>query len=353
LDANYFAAKNLCFICAYLWLKILRPPFAFFARPSGQAGKVACFIWRNGLEPAVNGSNSMANYFIIGGDGKEYGPVTDVDVRQWVTAGRIHAQSLTKSESDAEFRPLSTFPEFADAFAPRVTGAGTPPPLPVASPAKTSGLAITSLILGILGLFTCGATALIGLILGIIAMTKVKSSGGKLGGNGIALAGIIVSAIFLFMIPIFAALLLPALAAAKQKAQQTNCMNNEKQLALAVKIYASDNTNCYPPAATWCDAIHTLIGSEKAMQCPAANPPSRCDYAYNARLDGLDESKVNPITVMFFESDAGWNAHGGPELVSINPRHGRGTKKSYVVAFADGHVEVVPAARLNSLRWDP
>jgi prepilin-type processing-associated H-X9-DG protein len=67
----------------------------------------------------------------------------------------------------------------------------------------------------------------------------------------------------------------------------------------------------------------------------------------------LDESKVNPITVMFFESDAGWNAHGGPELVSINPRHGRGTKKSYVVAFADGHVEVVPAARLNSLRWDP
>jgi hypothetical protein len=60
----------------------------------------------------------MANYLIIGGDGKEYGPVTEADVRQWIAEGRLSAQSQAKSESDAEFRALSQFPEFADAFAP-------------------------------------------------------------------------------------------------------------------------------------------------------------------------------------------------------------------------------------------
>jgi hypothetical protein len=58
----------------------------------------------------------MANYIIIGGDGKEYGPVTDADVRQWIAEGRLDAQSRAKAESDAEFRPLSAFPEFAAAF---------------------------------------------------------------------------------------------------------------------------------------------------------------------------------------------------------------------------------------------
>ncbi len=73
----------------------------------------------------------MANYLIIGGDGKEYGPVTDADVRQWLAEGRLSAQSLAKSESDAEFRPLSTFPELAGAFG--ASAPATIKPLPPSS----------------------------------------------------------------------------------------------------------------------------------------------------------------------------------------------------------------------------
>jgi hypothetical protein len=58
----------------------------------------------------------MANYVIIGGDGKEYGPISSADVRQWLAEGRLNAQSLAKAESDAEFRPLEKFPEFAELF---------------------------------------------------------------------------------------------------------------------------------------------------------------------------------------------------------------------------------------------
>ncbi|HTX22284.1 MAG TPA: DUF4339 domain-containing protein [Candidatus Aquilonibacter sp.] len=73
----------------------------------------------------------MADYVIIGGDGKEYGPVSGGDLRKWISEGRLSAQSLAKAESDAEFRPLATFPEFADAFA-TPTAPGMPPTLTVA-----------------------------------------------------------------------------------------------------------------------------------------------------------------------------------------------------------------------------
>jgi len=223
------------------------------------------------------------------------------------------------------------------------------PPLPDAVPAKTSGMAITSLVLGILGVLTCGLTALFGLIFGIIAIIKVNNSGGKLKGFGLALAGTIVSGIFLFMIPIYAAMLLPALAAAKQKAELIACVNNEKQLALAMRIYSDDNKGQFPPAATWCDAIKSSVGSDKVFKCPAANPGSRCDYAFNVKLDGMDQNKINPQTVMIFESDGGWNANGGSELMIGKPRHAR----TFVVAFADGSVQELRASQLNALHWYP
>ena len=59
----------------------------------------------------------MANYFIIGGDVKEYGPITDEELRKWISEGRLNAQSRAKAESDAEFRALAQFPEFADSYA--------------------------------------------------------------------------------------------------------------------------------------------------------------------------------------------------------------------------------------------
>jgi hypothetical protein len=289
----------------------------------------------------------MANYIIIGGDQKEYGPIPEAQLRQWIADGRANARSKLKAEGATEWKTLADFPEFHD-----VLKSPVPPTLAAgdsASTSKLSGLAVTSLVLGILGMFSCGLTAIFGLILGIIAVTKVKNSRGALTGFGIALAGLIVSAVALFMIPIFAAMLLPALAAAKQKAQEINCVNNEKQLALAVRIYSNDHANHFPPAATWCDAITTTAGSDKVFKCPAANSGSRCDYGFNAKLDGLDESKINPQTVELFEADAGWNANGGSELMIGKPRHAR----MFVVAFADGSVHQLKESDLNTLRWDP
>jgi hypothetical protein len=58
----------------------------------------------------------MPNYFIIGGDGKEYGPITEADIRLWISEGRLNTQTSARAEAETNWRPLGTFPEFTAQF---------------------------------------------------------------------------------------------------------------------------------------------------------------------------------------------------------------------------------------------
>jgi hypothetical protein len=74
-------------------------------------------------------------YKIIGGDQREYGPVSADELRRWIAEGRLNAHSLARSENTTEWKPLSAFPEFAEALN-SVHGsqptAGVQPPPPIA-----------------------------------------------------------------------------------------------------------------------------------------------------------------------------------------------------------------------------
>ena len=52
-------------------------------------------------------------YKIIGADGKEYGPITADQLRQWIAEGRANAQTKIRLEGTTDWRPLSEFPEFS------------------------------------------------------------------------------------------------------------------------------------------------------------------------------------------------------------------------------------------------
>lgn len=84
------------------------------------------------------------------------------------------------------------------------------------------------------------------------------------------------------IIAILAALLLPALAKAKEKAKRTQCMNNLKQCLLAVTMYANDNQDKLPmsfpsPSGAWpwdmsvqtTDALIKLGFQRDILFCPS------------------------------------------------------------------------------------
>jgi len=289
-------------------------------------------------------------YTLIGVDGKEYGPVSQDQIRQWISEGRLNGESKVREDGTDTWKQLRDTLELQallTQFSP------PPPPIPPRpeARARTSRLAIASVVLAVLGLPTLGATALLGLIFGIIALVQIGRSRGALRGFGAALTGTVLSTAFLLVVPLFAALLLPALSRAKGKAQTVLCMNNLKQVGLAGFLYADDHKS-FPATTNWCEALTPYFGGGLPLKCPAGDKEKKCHYAFNYKLGGLEPARVlaPAQTVTFFECEGGgWNIAGGSELLPKVPRH----RNAIVVVFADGHAEAVTPARVSQLRWDP
>jgi prepilin-type processing-associated H-X9-DG protein len=131
-----------------------------------------------------------------------------------------------------------------------------------------------------------------------------------------------------------------------------------KQLALVIKVYTGDNYDRYP-STQWCDLILTnkidkaelgglSIDIPKVLHCPDAPKNLRCSYAMNRQLVGIkDTDQIAQDTVLLFESDTGWNAIGGPEIIA--KRHLGGLN----VALVDGSVQEIQAKDIPNLRWNP
>jgi len=134
---------------------------------------------------------------IIGADGQQYGPVGASQIRQWIAENRVRADTLVQADGATEWKPLSSFPEFADVrFVPPtiIPPVGSyPVPNPRASnriPAGICGVVlggfgVHKFILGYTGVgvlmllisvLSCGALYpimhLIGLVEGIVYLTK-------------------------------------------------------------------------------------------------------------------------------------------------------------------------------------
>ena len=52
-------------------------------------------------------------YRVIGIDGQQYGPITAEQVRRWLTENRVNSQTLAQLEGTQDWKPLSSFAEFA------------------------------------------------------------------------------------------------------------------------------------------------------------------------------------------------------------------------------------------------
>jgi prepilin-type processing-associated H-X9-DG protein len=195
-------------------------------------------------------------YKITGSDGKEYGPVSVEQLQKWVAEGRANGQTRIQPVGATEWKAISEIPELNALLQARATVSsvtGGPPAVsttPLGSPAQ--GLATASLVLGIISVslfFVCfGLLAGIpAVICGHIARNRAQTTPSQYGGAGRALAGLVMGYFGLALsVLILPAMLLPALAKAKERAIRINCVNNLKQVGLAYKTWALDHQDQFP-----------------------------------------------------------------------------------------------------------
>lgn len=120
------------------------------------------------------------------------------------------------------------------------------------------------------------------------------------------------------IIAILAAMLLPALAAAKEKAKRTNCKSNMHQAILAIHMYGNDNKekvpagrdNQNPPQShlirindrAWTNLVQYAGGNQRILDCPSAiynGSPVRYYAGYGFLIGYLYMGDVNT---------SGWSA---------------------------------------------
>ena len=116
-------------------------------------------------------------YKIMGADQKEYGPVESGKIREWIAQGRANGQTIASFEN-GPWKPLSSFPEFADALR-----ASAPPPLPQMSyavpgvtPIKSNSVSVWGLTCSILGLccLPCFPFSIAGIICSAIGLSQIN-----------------------------------------------------------------------------------------------------------------------------------------------------------------------------------
>jgi len=133
------------------------------------------------------------------------------------------------------------------------------------------------------------------------------------------------------------------------------CNEKMKNLAMALSMYSQDH-GALPPGDQWCDALASYgHGMERWwFTCPE-RPDLQCGYALNAALSGVSLEEIpEPVsTVLLFESDAGWNACGGRELLPERPRHGK--RDMYAEALVSTRLSDRTAVTEGTadIFWDP
>ena len=142
----------------------------------------------------------------------------------------------------------------------------------------------------------------------------------------------------------------PMLTTEHDAARHTRCLNNLKQIGLALQMYRQDFGGYWPPTSEgsdWTTLLEPYMKNTKILVCPQA-PDEPCGYAFNRRLGELKEDQVkSPADIATaFDAKPGLGGRfGGHELVDY--RHNGGAN----FLFADGHT--VGEARIGSHCWDP
>jgi Protein of unknown function (DUF1559)/Domain of unknown function (DUF4190) len=184
------------------------------------------------------------------------------------------------------------------------------------SPATTSGMAITSTILGVLSLILCSVfTGVPAIILGGLGLGVIGRSNGRLKGKGLAITGIVTGGLSLLLLPVIAiGLLLPAVSKVREAAARLSNINNLKVREAAARINNMHNlkvitlvlndydaaTGTLPPAAI-CDPKGKHLLSWRVAILPYMEAGALYNqFKLDEPWDGPNNSKLIARMPMFY-----------------------------------------------------
>ena len=131
--------------------------------------------------------------------------------------------------------------------------------------------------------------------------------------------------IVIAIIAILAAILFPVFAAAREKARQSSCASNLKQMGFAVIQYTQDYDENTPIAGWggpgtptyWPWAIYPYIKSFNVYKCPDDTSALAMSYGINNNAQGQVNTWFNPAVTIEMMDETGTGA-----LTNNNPDHG-------------------------------
>jgi predicted Zn finger-like uncharacterized protein/prepilin-type processing-associated H-X9-DG protein len=153
---------------------------------------------------------------------------------------------------------------------------GVPPPMPAmpvgyAGPRtyerqESNGWAVASLVCACAGFVVPVIPTILGVVFGIIGLKKAKDP--RVGGKGMAIAGICVSAFSILAGVCMISVLLPSLNRARETANRVKCASNMRQIGQAILLYSNDNRGAYP------DTLEQLLTTQditsEVFVCPTS-----------------------------------------------------------------------------------
>lgn len=185
------------------------------------------------------------------------------------------------------------------------------------------------------------------------------------------------------IIAILAAILFPVFGRAREKARQTSCLSNTKQIGLAAAMYAQDWDECLPTGdrsanVWWYEIIAPYTKNKQIFTCPSFkqgnNSPNLSALGYginkcmmcphwcpHTNWPSLAQI-VRPAEILFVADSVSWIACGfqvgwanvceamcdSSLQAPSNTRHNGGSN----ILFCDGHAKWHAATDVGNWTWD-
>jgi prepilin-type N-terminal cleavage/methylation domain-containing protein/prepilin-type processing-associated H-X9-DG protein len=143
------------------------------------------------------------------------------------------------------------------------------------------------------------------------------------------------------IIAILAAILFPVFAKAREKARQTSCLNNQRQIAVAILMYAQDHDETLPDHSNvWVE----LNVDRNILMCPTKGKKVANAYVYHRLASSMTLGEIESPEAQMLTADGQHSATTTPvsydnvaySAFDLDLRHSNRLLASYV----DGHVEV-------------